>query len=183
MRALQPEVTEGPRSTILGCVSKHPGVHLRSIERRTELPLGQVLYHLDRLERMGLIMSQRDAGFRRYYLCSEIGRAEKKYLAALRHRVPRQVLLRLLDDEGLAHKDLQARVGVAGSTLSFHLQRLVGSNVLVRDRAGTTNRYRVAEPDLARRVLVYYRESFQDEDVDKFVRRTLKVMAEPAEAS
>lgn len=187
MRSLAPEVTEGPRADILRCVQRFPGVHLRSIERRTGLPLGQVLYHLDRLERMGLVASVRDAGFRRFYANGDVGRAEKKYIAALRHDVPRHVVLLLLDHPGSTHKELQARLDVAGSTLSFHLQRLVEAGVLVREPEGTANRYRLVEPELARRQVVFYRESFQDERVDDYVRRQLQRLppppvAEPAAA-
>ena len=123
MRSLAPEVTAGPRTNILECITRTPGIHLRSVERATSLPLGQVLYHLDRLERMGLVVSSKDAGFRRYFLAHEVGRSEKRYLSALRHEVPRRILLILLETGRQTHKELQAALQVAGSTLSFHLQR------------------------------------------------------------
>jgi predicted transcriptional regulator len=173
MRSLRPIVTEGPRTDILQVVREHPGVHLRSIERRTSLPLGQVLYHLDRLERMGLVDSARDQGFRRYYTSDDISHPEKPTLAALRHAVPRRILMALLDRPGLTHKELLGPAGVAGSTLSFHLQRLVASGVLLRERVDASTRYHLADAAIARRELVYYRESFRDPDVDRYVRRLL----------
>lgn len=174
MRSLTPEVTAGPRTVILACVLATPGIHLRNVERETKLPLGQVLYHLDRLERMGIIVSARDAGFRRYYPARDVGRGEKRYLAALRHEVPRRVLLALLTRGRANHKELQAALGVAGSTLSFHLQRLLGSGVLLREAQGAANVYTIAEPEIVRRELVYYRESFRDAAVDRFVRAELE---------
>lgn len=182
MRSIAPHVTDGPRADILECVSRVPGAHLRGIERMTKLPLGQVLYHLDRLERMGLVVSSKDAGFRRYYLVKDVGRTEKKYLAALRHQVPRRIVLTLLEAPGQAHKDLQAQLGVAGSTLSFHLERLLASGVLVRQKVGSAQQYVVADPALARWELVFYRESFGDEAVDRYVRRVLEALPEPAAA-
>lgn len=183
MRPLPPQVTEGPRSDILGVVADSPGIHLRRIERETSLPLGQVLYHLDRLERMGLVVSARDAGFRRYYLSRDVGRAEKRYLAALRHEVPRRIMLRLLEASPLSHKELQSSVRVAASTLSFHLQRLLTSGVLLRERHGTANHYSIAEPDTVRRELVYYRESFRDPEVDQYVRALLNRLPPLAHAA
>lgn len=173
MRTLAPDVTEGPRTEILQAVVSCPGIHLRSVERATELPLGQVLYHLDRLERMGLIVSARDAGFRRYYAAHAVARSEKRVLATLRHDVQRHVLLKLLVRSGWSHKELQAALGVAPSTLSFHLQRLLSNGVVARERQGTMNLYSVCEPDLVRRALIYYRESFQDARVDAYVRGEL----------
>lgn len=169
MRTLPPEVTPGPRSDILACVVENPGIHLRGIERHTALPLGQVLYHLDRLERMGLVASHRDRGFRRFFSPAVVSRSEKPILSALRHEVPRRVVLGLLEAPGLAHKDLQRLTGVAGSTLSFHLQRLVESGVLLRTRASGATAYALADPDLAERDLQRYARSLHDPAVDRFV--------------
>jgi predicted transcriptional regulator len=173
MRSLPIEVTAGPRADILACVRRVPGIHLRSVERQTGLPLGQVLYHLDRLERMGLVVSLRDAGFRRYFVASEVPRGEKRVLMALRHTVPRHVLVALLERGPLAHKDLQSIVGTAGSTLTFHLQRLREAGVLERAREDAATRYHVAQPEVAKRILIYHRESFQDAEVDRFARAEL----------
>lgn len=173
MRTLPVEVTEGPRTDILACVAASPGIPLRRVARATGLPLGQVLYHLDRLERMGVVVSARDAGFRRYYVARDVARGEKRYLAALRHEVPRRVLLRLLEASPLSHKELQADVRVAASTLSFHLQRMLASGVLTRFRSGAANLYAIGDPETVRRELVYYRESFRDPEVDRYVRAIL----------
>lgn len=182
MRSLQPEVTEGPRAQILECVTTTPGIHLRQVERDTHLPLGQVLYHLDRLERMGLVVSTRDAGFRRFYAANEIGRGEKRYLAALRHEVPRRVLLVLLEEGRATHKGLLDRLGVAGSTLTFHLQRLLASGVLERGAGGASNEYVIVDAQTVRREVIFFRESFQDDEVDAFVRRELERLPPPAGA-
>jgi predicted transcriptional regulator len=175
MRLLEPEVTNAARRRLYDHVLAHPGVHLREIERATHLPLGQVLYHLDRLERMGLLASARENGFRRYYDASTVSRQEKPLLAALRHEVPRRVVLALLERPGLAHKELLDLVPVAGSTLTFHLQRLLTAGVLTAERASLSvgPRYALADPALAKRELAYYRASFDDPAVDRFVRALL----------
>lgn len=177
MRPLSPEIAEDtPRANILACVERTPGAHLRGIERMANLPLGQVLYHLDRLERMGLVSSRRDSGFRRYFLASSIGRHEKRYLGALRLDAPRRVILALLRDGPLPHKVLLQTLGVAGSTLSFHLRRMMDAGILVRERDGPVQRYRIVEPDLARQELIYWRESFADPEVDSYVRDALAAL-------
>lgn len=176
MRTLLPEVPEGPRATILECVTSTPGIHLRQVERETTLPLGQVLYHLDRLERMGILVSVRDAGFRRYYATRDIGRAQKRYIAALRHTVPRHVLLVLLERGHATHKDLLGELEIAGSTLSFHLQRLLASGVLVRSRERGANHYSISEPETVRRELIFFRESFHDPAVDRYARAQLDAL-------
>lgn len=185
MRTLPPDASVGPRRRLLDHVSAVPGAHLRGIERACSLPLGQVLYHLDRLERMGLIVSVRDQGFRRFYAAGNVGRSEKAVLAALRHEHPRRILLALLKRSPRSHKDMQEQLGVAGSTLSFHLQRLGAAGVIVREREGTANAYALAEPQVVARELVFYRGSFADAEVDAYVRElldSLPLVAAPAPA-
>jgi len=179
MRTLPIDVTAGPRASLLRCVQDVPGIHLRKIERETRLPLGQVLYHLDRLERMGLLVSARDGGFRRYFPARDVGRVEKRFLGALRQQIPRRVLLALLEGGPQPHKDLQERIGVAASTLSFHLQRLVSGGVVLRERAGTANIYSLADAAAIRRELIFYRESFRDAEVDRYVRAQLERLPQP----
>jgi predicted transcriptional regulator len=134
-------------------VEEHPGIHLRRIERETGLPLGQVLYHLDRLERMGLVRSVRDAGFRRYFSPTRVPRQERPLVATLWHAVPRRIVETLVDGRPRAHKELQAIAGVAGSTLTFHLQRMIASGVLEPQRDGAATRYRLRDVELAKREL------------------------------
>ena len=170
MRSLAPDVPKrGPRADILGCVVGRPGVHLRGVERMTGYPLGQVLYHLDRLERMGLVVSVKGAGYRRFFVTGAFTREEKPVLAALRHDAPRRIVIRLLEAPGLAHAELREALGLAGSTVSFHLGRLVDLGVLEREPSGGRFRYRVARPDVARRALVEHASSFDDEVVARFV--------------
>lgn len=176
MRSLPIDVSAGPRAAILRCVAETPGIHLRQIERETGLALGQVLYHLDRLEKMGVMVSARDAGFRRFFVSRDVARADKPFVAALRQDLARRAQLALLRDGPLAHKDLQARMGVAASTLSFHLQRLLAAGILMREpgEAGKGNVYALVDAEATRRALVFYRESYRDPEVDRYVRSVLE---------
>lgn len=168
MRSLPPEVPEGPRAEILEAVATTPGIHLRGVERAVDLPLGQVVYHLDRLQRMGMVNSQRDRGFRRFYTTGDVARGEKRWLAALRHETPRRIVLELLRQHGQSHKQLREAVGVAGSTLSFHLQRLVEAEILVRRRESGMV-YEVADAGTLRSVLAEHHASFGDPALDAYV--------------
>lgn len=180
MRSLPIDVpATGPRAAILRCVRDVPGIHLRQIERETQLALGQVLYHLDRLERMGALVGVRDAGFRRYFAAHHVARHDKPFVGALRQEVARRIQLALLTLGARTHGALRSYLGVAASTLSFHLQRLVGAGVVVRERAGNANVYSLADAEATRRALVLYRESFRDPEVGRYVRGVLDRLPAP----
>ncbi|HLE95867.1 MAG TPA: hypothetical protein VI997_00720 [Candidatus Thermoplasmatota archaeon] len=168
------------RRSIFEYVRLVPGEHLRGIERGVALPFGQVLYHLDFLERHGLVTARKDGGFKRYYVRAIVGRSEKTYIAAFRHDVPRRVGVLLLLAGGMTHRELATRSPVAGSTLSFHLAKMAQQGVLARELLGGEQRYRVADERIAAKVLVFYRESWQDPLVDRFADAWLEVNYVPA---
>lgn len=85
----------------------------------------------------------------------------------------------LLLDPGLSHRELAAHVPVTGSTLSFHLGKMVESGVLEREVRGNERRYRVADELTASRALVLYRESFHDPLVDRFAETWLTMCYRP----
>lgn len=177
-----PDVLALPsRKVIFEHIRHVPGAHLRGIERELAMPFGQVLYHLDYLERHGIIVSKKDGGFRRYFVTNLVGRQEKPYIAAFRHEVPRRIAVLLLLEPWLSHREIGAHVPVSGSTLSFHLAKMLEAGVLVREPSAREQRYRVADELTAARALVYYRESYRDPFVDRFSEAWIMMNHRPFE--
>jgi DNA-binding transcriptional ArsR family regulator len=170
------------RREIYDFIKRSPGTHLRGIEREVKLPFGQVLYHLDSLEKHGLVSAKKDGGFKRYFVKHLVGRHEKDYLANLRHDLPRHVAILLLLAPDLSHHEILDYFDVSPSTLSFHLNKMVEAGIVVRREAGNENFYRVADERIAAKVLVLYRESYQDPVVDRFADLWLSVNFLPRDA-
>ena len=175
-----PDVLALPsRRTIFEHIRQVPGAHLRGIERELTMPFGQVLYHLDYLERHGLIVAKKDGGFKRYFVSNLVGRQEKGYIAAFRHEVPRKVAVLLLLDPGLTHRQIGAHLPVTGSTLSFHLAKMAEAGILARELVGNEHRYHIVDELTAARALVYYRESYRDPMVDRFAEAWITMNHRP----
>jgi DNA-binding MarR family transcriptional regulator len=150
------------RKRIYAFVEEHSGSHLREISRRCELPLGTALYHLDRLESEGLLTVRRDGRYKRYFPAQGLGRKEKDLLSAFRHEVPRRIGASLLEVGMATQRELCTRVGVSRSTLSFHVNSLIGRGILRREPWRPENRYALEDPDLAQQILTKYRDSLGD---------------------
>jgi len=84
------------RKDIYNLILKNPGLHLREILRRTNLPAGNVQYHLKYLEKFGLIVSNDDLKYNRYYVKEKVDRRDKEILNLLRQKIPRRIILMLL---------------------------------------------------------------------------------------
>lgn len=134
------------RRRIYECVTANPGAHLRDVARRCAMPLGTSLYHLDRLETSGLLVSRRDGRYKRYFGSHSMGRREKEVLSLLRHDAPRRIVSSLLASGGATQRELCDRVGVSRSTVSFHLARLVTDGLVARVPRRPEAVYEVLEP-------------------------------------
>lgn len=145
-----------------------PGTHLRGVHRAVRLPFGQVLYHLNYLEKLEMVVVKKDGKFSRYFVKNLLGRKEKDAISVLRHEVPRTVSILLLFHKQLSHKAILEHVGVSPSTLSFHLAKMVDAGVVMREQRGRESIYMLADESLVTKTLIRHRASFNCSVVDRF---------------
>ena len=167
-------MTEKPeletRKRVYDLVVLNPGVHLREIERLTNLPLGVVRYHLDRLQREDLIFSEEDRYFKRFFPKGRIPNVPTQYFAVLRQESLRAIVLFLLNSPGSRHATLMAALSLPASTLSTYLSYLVRRGVVRREKSGKENLYFVQDEEAVVKVLLVYRPSFLDKLVDNAIQ-------------
>lgn len=163
------------RRRIYEYVLGHPGAYVREVMRALGMPQGQVTYHLDYLEGRGLLASSKEEYHKRYFVAGSVPREQRRLVRFLRARVPRAVLVALLEEPGLGHGSLAARVGVSPPTLSYHMARLGREGVVARERAGAEVRYRVAEPERVVDAMVLFQRTLMDAAVDRFLASWLAV--------
>ncbi len=154
------------RKRVYDLVVQNPGVHLREIERQTNLPLGVVRYHLDRLQREGLIEPKEDRYFKRFFPRNRIPNVPTETFSVLRQESLRRLVLLLLNDPGATHQNLKNLLGVPASTLSMYLSILLKMNVVRREKRGRENLYFIVDEESVMKVLLVYRPSFLDKLVD-----------------
>ncbi|OGS45199.1 MAG: hypothetical protein A3K76_07055 [Euryarchaeota archaeon RBG_13_57_23] len=150
-------------------VVSHPGIHLRELERITSLPLGVVRYHLDRLQREGLIFSEEDRYFKRFFPKGRIPNVPTDTFAALRQESLRKIVLYLLSNPGSTHASMMSAMDMPASTLSTYLSILLSKDVVKRERRGKENLYSVVDEEGVVKVLMVYRPSFLDKLVDSAI--------------
>lgn len=145
-----------------------PGTHLRGVHRAVRLPFGQVLYHLNYLEKLELVVVKKDGKFSRYFVKNLLGRREKDVISVLRHEVPRTVAILLLIRKQLTHKQILAHVDVSPSTLSFHLAKMVDATVVSREARGRESLYSLVDEHEVTKTIIRHRASFRCKLVDRF---------------
>jgi predicted transcriptional regulator len=158
------------RKKIYDSITRHPGMHMREISRHTGYSVALVKYHVQYLEKHGLLTVAREGGYNRYFASaapSSLTQSDKKALALLRQEIPLRIVLHLLKNERAKHKDILAAVPVSASTLSFHLNKLLEGEVLGVERAGEKKGYYLTNPQNIVRLLVTFKPLF-DRMADAF---------------
>lgn len=121
------------RQAIYDLIKKNPGLHLSKIAEMLNMRISLAEYHLVCMERENTILSiKEDRGYyKRFYLNDyAIGTKDKKILALLRHKSLLKIVLILIKNPRLRHKELSMKLKVSPSTLSYHLDILLENDVI-----------------------------------------------------
>jgi len=163
------------RRKIYEYVSRFPGSYFREIQKAIGLEVGTLEYHLDYLERRGILSSEVEAGRRRYYVSAQIPHEDKHIIGLMRQKVLRRIVVHLLLNPRSSFSELLSLVGISKSTLSFHLSKLVKAGVVKEERVGREKVYWIDDVDRISGVLITYKSSLLDDVVDRFVEVWMEI--------
>lgn len=136
------------RLALLALLRSQPGMHLRGLARAAGLTVQRATYHLDTLERLGLVVSQ-DIGGRRCYFEAGSGAAVRRALqeAALQPgATARDVLAFIEGHPGASQSDVARSLGLLPGSARWHLRRLTEQGNLAEARQGKALTYRPRGP-------------------------------------
>lgn len=163
------------RRKIFQFISRFQGAHLRQVQRALGLEIGVLDYHLDYLEKRGLITSKKER-YRKRFFTKALSPKDKLLLGLLRQKAQRKILMHILLNPGCTFKELLKVTGGSKSTLSFHLKKLRGAKLietakreLGKDGKRKTRTYSAKDAHGLASLLITYKSSFLDDAVDRFV--------------
>jgi predicted transcriptional regulator len=145
------------RRKIYDVISKNPGVHLSKIADLLQMRISHVEYHVNYLEKHDIITVEKVTGYKRFYIRGTIGFQDKRYLSILRQKTLLHIILFLLKNEVVQHKDILENVTVSASTLSYHLNKLVKHDIIEVRRYGENKGYQLKNREDIVRWLIQYK--------------------------
>lgn len=135
------DVAEHPtRARILQTVEASPGVSRQELRRTLGVAWGTAVYHLDRLEGTGHLVSSHRGGRRRYWANGAADRRTREQTAALSSPTTRLVAFLVLRRPGAQPSAIAEELGLGRPTASKHLARLADVG-LVRAEAESRARH------------------------------------------
>jgi len=73
------------RHKIYRVIKKHPGLHLRALQRTLDIPLATLQYHRNYMTRRNIIIEEKSEYYTRYFVRA-LEPEDKKILAVLRNK-------------------------------------------------------------------------------------------------
>lgn len=156
------------RKRIVEYVRANPGLHMRELATRLDLPVSTLEYHCYQLVKHNHLVTRESGGFKAFYPGEGMDRRDKDILYLVRHEAPRRICSHVLLHPGTTPKDLREVLDVSAPTLSFHLNKLRAAGVIREEPAGRTKNLYVEDAERVANILVTYRASFLDDAVDRF---------------
>ena len=157
------------RRDIADHVQDNPGVHFNAVVRALDLAPGQVQYHLRRLRSEETVVTENVRG-RTHLYPPEYDDWERAALAMFRRETARDLLAHLLDAGEATPTELADELGVARSTVEWHLDELTTRDLVDKHREGNRVRLELVRPEATADLLGEITPSLPERMVDRFTR-------------
>ena len=112
------------RREIYEFISQNPGLHLRDISRRMNIPFSTLKYHLSSLEKRNIVSFEKQGKYERFFVSKKIGEEEKKIIGFLQKKEYLHIILWFYMVVQFSQKELARYMEKHPTTVGFHLRRL-----------------------------------------------------------
>lgn len=129
------------KAKIMESIKKHPGIHLRELQREMNVTLGTIQYHLHNLEKERRIVSRRKHAHKRFYANLVFGDKQIDVLDILSQDIEREIALYLISKPRSTQKDLSNYLNLSPATVYWHIKKLTDLGFLEAKHDGVFVRY------------------------------------------
>lgn len=127
----------GRRKRIYEQLEEKGIVHVRELQRLTDIPLGSLSHHLRVLEEAGLVESVPYSNYKAYLVSEEdLDHRAKRRLAPLANETRRRVVETLIAKEASCQDELAERLGLTQGAISRQLRKLIDAGLVERKSDG-----------------------------------------------
>ena len=148
-------------------IEENPGIQFREIMRSSGLKNGVLSHYLTKLEKYGVIKVIRGPRQTRFYP-PKITENESKIIKALRRNTPRNLILALLQNDGLEFNSLVTQVNKSPSTVSLYLTQLVNDGLVEIKLDNLKKRYYIKARNIIDQLIDDYRPSLFEKPTSGF---------------
>ena len=158
------------RDQIRAHVQANAGIHFNQLVRESEFAPGQIQYHVRRLIDADALVREELYGQTHYYPPA-YDPWERATLALFRRETAREIIVHLIEHDAARPNEVAAALGIARSTLEWHLARLCEQVIVEKhyDERGRVTLH-LAQPERTGRLLATVTPTGPDRLIDRFTR-------------
>jgi len=158
------------RQELYSFINKNPGLHMREISRKMNIPLGTVRHHLNYLKKLEIIEEKKYKNKKQIFITGKISKEDKELLALFRKKIPCQIYLILKFQFTVTRKELSEELEVDPATISYYLKKMISMGIIeeapvengnIFAYSGTKNQ-NVIERKVVGREIFYTRKFLRD---------------------
>jgi len=153
------------RRSIYNFILKNPGLHIRELSRRLEIPKTTLKYHLKYLEVKNLVNYETKGKCTRYFAKFEIGTIDKKVLGVIRQEIPRRIIFLTFIFDEVFIDEISEGLEIPITTISFHLKKLKDMNVLITEKKNKRVAYSLQNRNYIYDLFIRYKDSLFDDPI------------------
>jgi len=151
-------------SLLLNTIQNNPGIHVREIMKQTGLENGVVIYHLDKMEKKGVVKTQKYSRHKRYYP-ADVFEEEFSIIRNLRKPTKKEILFKIIVHGNPSFQELKSKIDKSPGTLSWNLSELIKEGIIEKCRKDGKQCYRVINKELLKKT---FKKEFSKLLDDKF---------------
>lgn len=148
------------RRRVLLAVEAYPGLHLRALQRRAQTSAMLAEYHLNALEKIGLVTSHLERGYRCFFPIRAgpltLDATDKRWLGLLRRPPILGITLLLLEKRDSPSLEIAHALGMPLSTTLYQLRQMSKDGLIVQDKQGGRTQVALADPERCLELLRSY---------------------------
>lgn len=159
------------RLQVLAFVKAYPGVHGREVERRLGLSSKLASYHLDALERDGLLERIAEKGYARFVprpTRPRLSARDVAFVCLMRRGVAFRVVVLLLARGEMTQGDLARTLHLAKASTTYHLHMLEDAGIVAAQARGRERWYSLVDQAYVHGLLADFTPL--PEDLDPFAQ-------------
>ena len=118
------------RRKIYDFVDKNPGLHVREISRRMDIPINTLIYHIKYLKKLGLIDEKHEGKYNFIFITQKIGKQDKQILGLLRKKTSCKIFLHLLFSLSCSQIELSKELEISPASVSYHLKKMLDIGII-----------------------------------------------------
>jgi predicted transcriptional regulator len=154
------DALKGARRQLYDVIKGNPGLHVNELRRRLTMSPSSIEYHLSVLVGAGLVVSEEDGRYKRYYAngaglgLNTRSPNSRNTLGALRRPHATEIVQHLMEAEGgVTAREVSRALTLHESAASRRMAHLERSGVLESQRDGRERRYQVRDRAAAMKAL------------------------------